>query len=247
MRTTFLCVTWRASSSSRLKRRSMSARGDRIRGDLRPNDLDRDRHAQFRVPGLVDRAHAADAEDLDDVVPRPERLTDFQRSGPGLAAGKPACPGCPAAIGWAATRGGGWGKQSGGALGRRQKGRVDVVGPRRRVTCVPRLVTGSTERLVTGSGGRLVTASKERLVTGSRGRLVTASRGRLVTGSGEMGATTVAARMVTSPSPSGAGGGGVSTPAATAVLRSVGRPHEGQAVCVGLVSVPQWAQTMVNR
>ena len=102
---------------------------DRILGDFRPNDLDRYRHAQFGVPGLIDRAHAANAKDPDDVVSRSERLTDFQRSGLGLAAGKSASPGGPAAIGWAATRG--WGRQSGCALGRRQKGRVDVVGPRR--------------------------------------------------------------------------------------------------------------------
>ena len=42
MRTTFLCVTWRASSSSRLKRRSISAAA-RIGHDLGPNHLDGDR------------------------------------------------------------------------------------------------------------------------------------------------------------------------------------------------------------
>ena len=74
MRTTFLWVTWRASSSSRLKRRSRSARLLADPARLRPDDLERDRHAELRVPRLVHRAHAADAEQPDDVVARAEVL-----------------------------------------------------------------------------------------------------------------------------------------------------------------------------
>ena len=54
-------------------------RGDRIRGDFGPNDLDRHRHTQFGVPGLIDRTHAANAKDPDDVVPGSERLTGLER------------------------------------------------------------------------------------------------------------------------------------------------------------------------
>ena len=46
---------------------------------VRANHLQRDRDAQLRVPGLVDRAHAADAEDPDDVIARAERLPDPER------------------------------------------------------------------------------------------------------------------------------------------------------------------------
>ena len=81
MRTTFLCVTWRASSSSRLKRRSSSGRHHRIGDGFGPDHLDRDRDLELLVPGLVDRAHAAGAEQPDDVVARAEVLADVQRSG----------------------------------------------------------------------------------------------------------------------------------------------------------------------
>ena len=73
MRTTFLCVTCRASSSSCLKRFSTSElRAAACR--VGANHLHRDRDAQLGVPGLVDRAHPADAEELDDVIARPETL-----------------------------------------------------------------------------------------------------------------------------------------------------------------------------
>ena len=72
MRTTFLCVTCRASSSSCLKRRSSSLRGGGIGGDFRPDDLERDGDAELGVPRLVDGAHAADAEQAHDVVARTE-------------------------------------------------------------------------------------------------------------------------------------------------------------------------------
>ena len=44
----------------------------RIGGRLRPHDLDRHRDFERPVPGLIDRAHAAGAEQPDDVVARPE-------------------------------------------------------------------------------------------------------------------------------------------------------------------------------
>ena len=80
IRTTLGCVTCLASSSSRLKRRSISADGDRIRGDLGANDLDRDRHAKFGVPRLVNRAHPADPQHADDVIPGTEGHADLDRS-----------------------------------------------------------------------------------------------------------------------------------------------------------------------
>ena len=80
MRTTFLCVTCRASSSSRLKRRSMSCAAVGSRDDLRPDHLDGDRDPELRVPGLIDSAHAADAELTQDVIPRPELLPDGEWS-----------------------------------------------------------------------------------------------------------------------------------------------------------------------
>ena len=62
MRTTFLWVTWRASSSSRLKRRSSRCAVAGSAVDVGPNHLDRDRDLELVVPRLIDRAHAADAE-----------------------------------------------------------------------------------------------------------------------------------------------------------------------------------------
>ena len=53
----------------------------RIRHHLGPNHLDRDRDAELRVPRLIDRAHAADAEQPDDVIARAKRLTNFERAG----------------------------------------------------------------------------------------------------------------------------------------------------------------------
>jgi hypothetical protein len=44
------------------------------------NDLQRNGDLQFRVPRLVHRAHAADTEHFDDVIPRAERLADLERS-----------------------------------------------------------------------------------------------------------------------------------------------------------------------
>jgi len=43
--------------------------------------LQRDRDAELGIPRLVDGAHAADAEQLDDVIPRTKRLPDLQRTG----------------------------------------------------------------------------------------------------------------------------------------------------------------------
>ena len=89
MRTTFLCVTWRASSSSRLNRRSISA-PRRVGHDLRADDLDRDGHAELGVPRLVDRAHAADAEHADDVIAGaelPDRPSAVRCSPPAIPSG----------------------------------------------------------------------------------------------------------------------------------------------------------------
>ena len=88
MRTTFLCVTSRASSSSRLNRCSSSAAApDR---QLRPDHLERHGHAEFGVPRLVDRAHAADAELPDDPVARAERLAGNEHA---FAAGRASAGG----------------------------------------------------------------------------------------------------------------------------------------------------------
>ena len=81
MRTTFLCVTWRASSSSRLKRRSTSAAVAGVGHDFRADHLDRDGDAELGVPRLVDRAHAAHAEHADDVIAGPECPAGRERSG----------------------------------------------------------------------------------------------------------------------------------------------------------------------
>ena len=40
---------------------------------FRLDDLQRDRDAELVIPRVIDRAHAADPEHLDDVVARPER------------------------------------------------------------------------------------------------------------------------------------------------------------------------------
>ena len=56
------------------RRRAAAARVD-------ANHLQCDGNAQLGVPGLVDRAHAADAKHLDDVIPRAERLTNPERPG----------------------------------------------------------------------------------------------------------------------------------------------------------------------
>ena len=44
------------------------------------NHFQRDGDAELRVPCLVDRSHAADAEHLDDVVSRAERLSNLERA-----------------------------------------------------------------------------------------------------------------------------------------------------------------------
>ena len=81
MRTTFLWVTCRASSSSFLNRFSSSGETLPVTG---ANDLQRDRDAELRVPRLVDRAHPAHAEHAQDLVARAERLPDA--SGPSRGA-----------------------------------------------------------------------------------------------------------------------------------------------------------------
>ena len=79
MRTTFLCVTCRASSSSRLNL-ALDFRGSRrVRHHVGTNHFDRDGDAQLRIPRLIDGAHAADAEHSNDVIARPERLPRLER------------------------------------------------------------------------------------------------------------------------------------------------------------------------
>src|SRR5438477_132963 len=60
----------------------VGARG-RIGHDLGADDFDRDRDAKLRVPRVIDSAHAADAEEPDDVIARAERLTGRERTGIG--------------------------------------------------------------------------------------------------------------------------------------------------------------------
>ena len=54
------------------------ARGGRISGHFRPDHFQRHHHAELAVPGLVDRAHAADAKQLHDDVARTELLADAE-------------------------------------------------------------------------------------------------------------------------------------------------------------------------
>ncbi len=64
-------------------------RGGRVRHGLRADDLDRNRDFQLLVPRLVDRSHAASAEQADDVVAAAELLADMEWAGrgEGLVAG----------------------------------------------------------------------------------------------------------------------------------------------------------------
>ncbi len=55
-------------------------RGLGVGSDLRPDHLQRDQYAQLRVPRLVDRAHAAEAKQLHDVIARAERRAGCERS-----------------------------------------------------------------------------------------------------------------------------------------------------------------------
>ena len=68
MRTTFLCVTCRASSSSRLKRRSRSRAASGSAAISGRIDLERDGDAELGIPRLVHGAHAAETEQSDDVI-----------------------------------------------------------------------------------------------------------------------------------------------------------------------------------
>src|SRR5438105_769260 len=60
----------------------VGARG-RIGHDLGTDHFDRDRDAKLRVPRVIDGAHAADAEEPDDVIARAERLAGRERTGIG--------------------------------------------------------------------------------------------------------------------------------------------------------------------
>ena len=87
MRTTLGCVTWRASSSSRLNRRSISAAVSGSGERVRPDHFQGKRDFQFRVPCLIHGAHAAHAEQLDDVVAVAEPSADSERPARRLARG----------------------------------------------------------------------------------------------------------------------------------------------------------------
>jgi hypothetical protein len=57
------------------------ARRLRVRHDFRTDDFQRDRDAQFFVPGLVDDAHAARPEHAENAVAQAERLAGSKRTG----------------------------------------------------------------------------------------------------------------------------------------------------------------------
>ena len=52
----------------------------RVRHHFGTDHLDRHRDAQFVVPRLIDRAHAADAEEPDDAIAVAELLSDGERT-----------------------------------------------------------------------------------------------------------------------------------------------------------------------
>src|SRR6267143_3188601 len=56
-----------------------------------PNHLEGDGDAQLGIPRLIDGAHSADAEDLEDVVARAERLPDLERTRGGRDSGSEVC------------------------------------------------------------------------------------------------------------------------------------------------------------
>ncbi len=58
--------------------------------DLRPDHFHGNRYAQLRVPRLIDRTHATNTQELDDVVARTKLLTFFEWAA--LGRGKPDMP-----------------------------------------------------------------------------------------------------------------------------------------------------------
>ncbi len=68
MRTTFLCVTWRAKQQLALEAAHLVAARVLVAAVAGQNRLDGDRHAEVVVVGLVDGAHAAAPEHLEDGV-----------------------------------------------------------------------------------------------------------------------------------------------------------------------------------
>ena len=82
---TFLCVTWVASSSSCLKRSMMAW----VAGQIRPDNFQRHHAIQFEVARLIDRAHAAFAEDLQDFITLPQQAARFQHRRAGLGSRLP--------------------------------------------------------------------------------------------------------------------------------------------------------------
>ena len=55
--------------------------GQRRVGDLGTDHLESNGNAELLVPGLVDGSHAADAENVQDLVATPERLADGEWTG----------------------------------------------------------------------------------------------------------------------------------------------------------------------
>jgi hypothetical protein len=80
MRTTFLCVTCRARISSRLKRRSISCSAAGSFSASGRITFSATTIFELLVPGLIDRAHPANAQQLHDRVAA-EALRDAQRTG----------------------------------------------------------------------------------------------------------------------------------------------------------------------
>ena len=92
MRTTFLWVTFRASSSSRLKRRSRSRAAAGILERLGANHLDRDDDGELFVPGLEHRAHPTLTQRANEVVPPAESHAGLEGvvGNPALTCRRPA-------------------------------------------------------------------------------------------------------------------------------------------------------------
>ena len=72
----FLCVTLPGEQQLLLEPALEHPRRGRVGRHFGPHRLERHRDAEFGVPGLVHRAHAAGAEQLDDVVALAEVLAD---------------------------------------------------------------------------------------------------------------------------------------------------------------------------
>ena len=93
MRTTLRWVTFRASSSSRLKRRSSSSTSAWLLEHLGADDLQRDGDAELLVPRLVHGAHAADAQHPEDGYRLPNGSPTWSVAAAPRGAEAPGVPG----------------------------------------------------------------------------------------------------------------------------------------------------------